>query len=99
GGYNKVRGDKVVAKAREILDGAVPLAQGSHAHAVGYSVEGGALVVVLKVDGTTGLKATTQFVGYRGEAAALSSVLLKHHGLHLEIVIDRSNPIGKDDPS
>jgi malate synthase len=97
--YNKVRGDKVVEKAREILDGAAPLIVGSHADAAGYSVGDGALVVALKGGGTTGLQDKARFVGYRGEAAAPSIVLLKHHGLHLEIVIDRDSPIGKDDPA
>ena len=96
-GFNKVRGDKVVAKAREILDGAAPLTQGSHADAAGYSVKDGALVVALKGGGVTGLKDPAQFAGYRGEPGAPSIVLLKHNGLHLEIVIDRGHPIGKDD--
>jgi malate synthase len=98
-GFNKVRGEKVVAKARDILDGAVPLAGGSHADAAGYTVKDGALAVALKGGGTTGLKDPAQFVGYRGEASAPSIVLLKHHGLHLEIVIDRGHSIGKDDPA
>jgi malate synthase len=96
-GFNKVRGDKVVAKAREVLDQAAPLAKGRHADAAGYTVKDGALAVALKGGETTGLKDPAQFVGYRGEASAPSVVLLKHHGLHLEIVIDRSHPIGKDD--
>jgi malate synthase len=98
-GFNKVRGDKVVAKARGILDGAAPLAQGSHADAAGYSVRDGSLVVALKGGGSAGLKDPARFAGYRGEAAAPGIVVLKHHGLHLEIVIDRGHPIGKDDPA
>jgi len=98
-GFNKIRGDKVVAKARGILDGAAPLAIGSHADAALYSIKDGVLSVDLKGGGTTGLKNPTQFAGYRGEASAPSIVLLKHNGLYLEIVINRTNPIGKDDPA
>jgi malate synthase len=97
--YNQVRGAKVVAKAREILDGAAPLANGSHAAAAGYAAHEGALSVNLKGGETTGLKDPSQFAGYQGEATAPSIVLLKHNGLYLEIVIDRSNAIGKDDPA
>src|ERR1700722_13710116 len=98
-GYNKVRGNKVVARAREILDGSAPLTRGSHADAAGYFVNDGTLSVALKDGGTAALKEPAQFAGYRGEASAPSVVLLKHNGLHLEIVIDRGNPIGKDDPA
>jgi len=99
GGYNKVRGERVVARAREVLDAAAPLATGSHADAVLYAVQDGALSVSLKAGGTTGLRDPAQFAGYRGDPPAPSVVLLKHNGLHLEIVIDRGNPIGKDDPA
>jgi len=98
-GYNPVRGAKVIAFAREVLDQAAPLASGSHKHATGYRVEGGQLVVAKEGGQTTALKDGTQFVGYQGDAAAPSSVLLRHNGLHLDIQIDRSTAIGKTDPA
>ncbi len=96
-GYNEVRGAKVIARAREVLDQAAPLAGGSHADAAAYQVEGGKLVVRLKGGQSTGLKDPAKFVGWQGEAAAPSSVLLKNNGLHLDIVIDRGSPIGRTD--
>ncbi|MDA8446180.1 malate synthase G [Paracidovorax valerianellae] len=98
-GYNPVRGARVIAFAREVLDQAAPLAQGSHKNATGYRVDGGQLVVALEDGGTTGLQEAAQFVGYQGEAAAPSSVLLRHHGLHLDLQIDRTTAIGKTDPA
>jgi malate synthase len=99
GGYNKLRGAKVVAKAREFLDAAFPLADGSHADATRYALDGASLSVTLASGETTGLEDPAQFVGYRGSAAGLSAVLLKHNNLHAEIRIDRSSPIGRDDPA
>ncbi|TFW00964.1 malate synthase G [Oxalobacteraceae bacterium OM1] len=96
GGYNPVRGAKVIAYARDFLDQSAPLANGSHRDATGYRVEGGKLVVALK-SGTTGLADESKFVGWQGDAAAPSSVLLKNNGLHIDIRIDRNTPIGKDD--
>ena len=97
-GFNKVRGAKVVARAKQVLDEAAPLAQGSHAEATGYTVEGGKLAAATKA-GKTGLKDPAQFVGYTGDAASPKSVLLRNHGIHVEIVIDRANPIGATDPA
>lgn len=96
-GYNEVRGARVIAKAREVLDQAVPLAGGSHADATGYKVEGGRLVVQMKGGKSTGLKDPGKFVGYQGDAGAPSSVLLKNNGLHLDIIIDRKSTIGATD--
>ncbi len=98
-GYNAVRGAKVIAYARGVLDLAAPLASGSHADSTGYRVEGGRLVVALKGGTTSGLKDPAAFIGYQGEAAAPSSLLFKHHGLHLDLQINRQHPIGATDPA
>ncbi|SIO50053.1 malate synthase [Burkholderia sp. GAS332] len=94
--FNPVRGAAVIAYARKFLDQAAPLANGSHADATLYSVEGGKLVVTLK-SGKTELKTPAQFIGYQGDASAPSAVLLKHNGLHFEIQIDANDSIGKTD--
>jgi malate synthase len=97
GGYNAVRGAQVITFARDFLDEAAPLAAGSHKEATGYAIDGGKLVVSLDGGKSTGLADAGQLVGYKGNAANPSGVLLVHNGLHFEIVIDRSHPIGKDD--
>jgi malate synthase len=97
GGYNPVRGAKVIGYARRVLDQAAPLQGASHADAAGYRVEHGRLVVGLAKGGTAALADAAQFIGYQGDAAAPSSILLRHHGLHLDIRVDRSTPIGASD--
>lgn len=94
--FNPVRGAAVIAYARQFLDQAAPLANGSHVDATRYSVEAGKLVVTLK-NGTSALKTPAQFIGYQGEESAPSAVLLKHNGLHFEIQIDANDSIGKTD--
>ncbi len=95
--YNTVRGDKVIAYAREFLDKSVPLATGSWSDATGVKIEDGALVVDLG-DESSGLAAPDQFVGYTGELGSPSwSVLLRNHGLHIEILIDPDSPVGSTD--
>jgi malate synthase len=97
--YNKVRGDRVIAYARAFLDKAVPLAHGGHGDAVGYRIKDGHLVVALR-DGTqSGLARPEQFAGHQGPADAPTAILLRRHGLHLEIRIDRSSDIGRTDPA
>ncbi|WP_026918008.1 malate synthase G [Gordonia shandongensis] len=94
--YNKVRGDKVIAYAKAFLDKAVPLESGSHADATAYTVSDGRAVVT--VDGAeTTFADPDVFAGYTGEASAPTGILLRHHGLHLEIQIDPSSPIGSTD--
>ena len=99
GSYNPVRGKRVIKRGRALLDSAVPLAQGSHHDALAYSVDGGALVVRLRDGAWTGLAWVQQFVGYRGEPAAPSVLLLRNNNLHIEIKVDRASLVGRDDPA
>ncbi|MES2975695.1 MAG: malate synthase G, partial [Pseudomonadota bacterium] len=96
-GYNPVRGAKVIEYARHVLDRTAPLRKGSHVDSTGYRVKDGKLTVKLKDGSTTKLQDADQFIGFQGEPAAPSSVLLKHNGLHIDIRIDRNTPIGKTD--
>jgi malate synthase len=96
-GYDPARGAAVIAKARAVLDSAVKLARGSHADATGYRLDGGALVVTLKDGATTGLANPAQCVGYLGDAAAPTALLFVNNGLHIEVLFDRTHPIGKTD--
>ena len=96
-GYNKVRGDKVIAWGRNFLDTAVPLAAGSHADAAGYRIEDGKLIVAMKGGSNSGLRDDAQLVGYNGDAASPSAILLKNNGLHIDIQIDANSPIGQTD--
>ncbi|WP_324732171.1 malate synthase G [Pseudomonas paeninsulae] len=98
-GYNKVRGDKVIAFARAFLDQAAPLAAGSHVDATGYRIEAGKLLVSLKGGSNSGLLDDGQLAGFQGDAQAPIAVLLKHNGLHFEIQIDASTPVGQTDPA
>ena len=98
-GYNPVRGAKVIAFARQVLDQAAPLVGASHAEATGYAVVDAQLAVTLKDGRTVGLQDHGAFVGYQGEPTAPSSVLLIHNGLHLDIQINRTTAIGKTDPA
>ncbi|WP_353859450.1 malate synthase G [Azospirillum formosense] len=96
-GYNPKRGEKVIAFARDVLDRAAPLSDGSHADAAAYTVDNGRLVVALKDGRSTGLAEPERLVGYNGAPSAPTAILLADNGLHMEIRIDRSHPIGKTD--
>lgn len=96
-GYNPVRGAKVIAWARNFLDQSAPLEGASHKESAGYRVEGGKLVVALSNGKTTGLQNPEQFVGFQGDAAAPTSVLLVNNGLHIDVQINRDTAIGKTD--
>ncbi|KAF2389693.1 malate synthase G [Pseudomonas frederiksbergensis] len=96
-GYNKVRGDKVIAFARAFLDEAAPLAAGSHVDSTSYKIVDGKLVVALKGGSNTGLRNDAQLIGFHGDAAAPTAILLKNNGLHFEIQVDASTPVGQTD--
>ncbi len=96
-GYNKVRGDKVIAFARAFLDEAAPLSAGSHVDSTGYKIVDGVLIVSLKGGSNSGLRDDAQLIGFQGPAAQPIAILLKHNGLHFEIQIDASTPVGQTD--
>lgn len=96
--FNPARGARVIAWGREVLDDYVPLAASrSHRDAAAYSVHDGSLSITLIDGSTTQLADAAQFVGYAGDPAAPTSVVLVHNGLHLEVHIDRTHPIGATD--
>jgi malate synthase len=97
--YNRTRGARVVTRARAYLDRTVPLAGGRHADVVTYAVEDGQLVGNMNSGDTLPLARPDAFAGYRGRAGMPSALLLRHHNLHIEIVIDRTHRIGRFDAS
>ncbi|MDP2064395.1 MAG: malate synthase G [Burkholderiaceae bacterium] len=98
-GYNPVRGARVIEYARHVLDRTAALKKGSHVDSTGYAVDGGKLVVTLKNGSTTTLADAAKFIGHQGSAASPSAILLRNNGIHIEIQIDRSTPIGQTDPA
>lgn len=99
GGYNPVRGAKVVATAREWLNTLLPLANGQHEDAVNYCIAGNSLSVSLKGGASASLQDASQFKGFQGSVESPTALLFEHNGLHFEIQIDNEHPIGKTDPA
>jgi len=91
GGYDVRRGAQVIERAKAFLDGAVPLATGKHQNVAGWKVVNGAL--------SPALKNPADFVGYRGDVASPTAILFRHHGLGVELLIDRESVVGKGDPA
>ncbi|MFP3925198.1 MULTISPECIES: malate synthase G [unclassified Pseudomonas] len=98
-GYNPLRGEKVIAFARALLDEAAPLATGSHVGAKAYAVDSGELLVTLADGSPSRLAQPEKYVGYQGEPRQPNAILLKNNGLHIEIQIDPASPIGGTDPA
>lgn len=94
--YNPQRGQAVIARARAFLDQAAPLAQGSHADTTAYAIADGKLVATV-AGKLVGLADPAQLLGFQGEAGFPTAIVLRHHGLHFEIQIDRQHQIGATD--
>jgi malate synthase len=97
GQYNPQRGAKVIRFARDFLDQHFALTQGSHRDATGYKPVRGGMQVQLKDGSVTGLKIPAAFRGFQGDSASPTVLLLQHHGLHVELHIDKTHYIGRDD--
>lgn len=99
GAYNPIRGDKVIAFAKNFLDQAVPLSSASYSDVTKLAITNGALQATLANGSSTGLKNAEQLAGYQGEAEAPTSILLVNNGLHIDIQIDAEHQIGQTDPA
>ena len=95
--YNEARGALVIERGRQLLNEAAPLQQASHADVTQYRVIEGVLSATLTSGDVTTLEDAAAFVGFRGEDHAPEAILLVHHGLHIEIAIDREGTIGRTD--
>ena len=97
--YNPVRGARVIARGRELLDKFFRLAFGSHADAIAYRIEDGRLGALREDGRSVPLAAPEQFVGYRGDSARPQAILLCHNRLHFELRIDPADSVGRADPA
>ncbi len=98
-GYNPARGERVIAKANAFLDRAVPLAGAKWAEVTALDVANGRLACRSRDGRDVGLVDAAQLIGLRRTANAVTHVVLRHHGLHIELVIDPSHPIGRQHPA
>lgn len=98
GAYDPIRGARVIEWTRFFLDDVVPLSSSSHSEVIRYSIVNGALTAFLKDGRRVGLANPDCFRGFRGPTGE-ESILLFNNGLHIEIVVDRSVPVGHSDPA
>lgn len=99
GGYNPIRGDKVIEFSKNFLNEMAPLSNGTYQEVTAFRVNSGALEVTLSDQSKVQLSDDNQFVGYLGESENPTGILLKNNNLHAEIQIDNEDSIGKDDPA
>ena len=99
GAYNPLRGDKVIAFAKEFLDENFSLTNSSFSDVTSFIIEGSKLVIKLKNGDIDSLKNIHQFKGFYGDADMPSGILLKNNNLHAEIQIDHAHSVGATDPA
>ncbi len=100
GPYDATRGKRVIAWARAFLDDACPLADASWSDATGFAIGKNGLEVALgERTRPVGLVRPEELVGHIGDVGAPTSIVLRHHALHIEITIDADHPVGRDDPA
>ena len=97
GGYNPIRGDKVIDFAKNFLDETVPLEQGSFKDVLGFEFVDGNIQVLLPDLGKVSLKNPSQYIGYKDNGNDSYDLLFKNNNLHFEIQIDPNHPIGQTD--
>jgi len=95
-GYNKLRGARVIEWVRGFLDEVTPLAGGPHKAVVDYRVANGELVATLDNGLETRLRHPGRFAGYKKTSPDSFVVLLRQHGLHIELHIDHGSLVGAE---
>ena len=97
GGYNPIRGDKVIAFSKNFLDEAIPLKNGKYDQVTNFEFVDSELLITLKDNSKTSLVDKDKYIGYMDKGEGAYGLLFKNNNLHFEIQIDRSNPIGESD--
>ena len=97
GGYNPIRGDKVIAFAKNFLDETIPLNNGTYDQVINFEFIDSELLITLKDNSKTSLIDNDKYIGYMDKGEGAYGLLFKNNNLHFEIQIDRSNPIGQED--
>lgn len=99
GGYDPKRGAHVISYVRDFLDRHFPLREASHRDSRSYRITTRGLEAGVAGSASVGLIDAAGLAGYQGDPAHPSAILLTHHGLHVELCIDRTHHIGRDDPA
>ena len=97
GGYNPIRGDKVIKFAKKFLDETIPMQSGSYDQVIQFQFIDSELSMKLEDGKKVSLKHIDQYVGYKDEGEGAYGLLFKNNNLHFEIQIDKAHPIGQED--